>query len=166
MGIEDKIKSDMFNWCLKVTFDTHFHFVYTVIGIANRWIPNNMCNILIPILGYFVVWTIVLRRQLRWWLDREQSQAAGWGIGSNRLVSLVFQDPISYDRFIGATLYVPCLDEWLENYIQSLKSNIWNDSWSTFDFSDLNVNLVPSGVDTKWALHHAFLMTFCVTIVF
>ena len=42
-------------------------------------------------------------------------QAAGGNLGSNlhtegQLVVSLFQDHISYGRFTGATLYVPCLD--------------------------------------------------------
>ena len=51
------------------------------------------------------------------WVDPDCWPSSGFESPRWGLVVSLFQDPISYGRFTGATLYVPCLDWGLMNYI-------------------------------------------------
>ena len=83
-----------------------------------------------------LAWPRGLIRQL--WLPDKRVDLGCWlrsGLESpqRQLVSCLFQNPISYGRFNGATLYVPCLD-WGLIHCHPIKSgwstimNIWSNS--------------------------------------
>ena len=79
----------------------------------------------------------VLYTTFGWWIKSPGRVDPGCWLRSGfesprgQLVVSLFQDLISYGRFTGATLYVPCLDWGLINYIHfliniALKKHLWN----------------------------------------
>ena len=73
---------------------------------------------------------------------------SGFESPRGQLVVNLFRDPISYGRFTGATLYMPCLDRGLIYYInfQFLISfpfslvRLGNISWTKHDFFTMHSN--------------------------